>query len=87
MFAESDTVAAFRAAIDEKFTRFDAFYDATNNAMTNYRISHVSEMVVIFNGVMSIFSYDIEYVRESRQYVNRVIFDVLQILEGNSIFI
>lgn len=54
--------------------------------MTNYRIDHVEEMVVVFNGVMSIFGYDIEYVRESRQYVNRVISDVLQLLGGKNYF-
>lgn len=76
------TPEEYRAEIHERFTRFSAFYDATNNALTNYRIAHVTEMVDIFNGVMKIFGDDIEYVRESRQYVNRVISDVLQELGG-----
>lgn len=82
MHAESDTVAQFRAAINDKFGRFDAFYDACNNAMTNYRIIHVEEMISVINPLLKIFGYDIEYVRESRAYVNQVVSDVLQLLGG-----
>jgi hypothetical protein len=82
VYAESNTVAEFRAKIDDKFTRFSAFYDATNNAMTNYRLAHVNEIVEIYYEIMKIFGYDIEYIRESRAYVNTVISDVLQLLGG-----
>jgi hypothetical protein len=55
--------------------------------MTNYRLAHVNEMVQVYYEIMKIFGYDIEYVRTSRQYVNTVISDVLQLLGGKfSIF-
>jgi hypothetical protein len=82
-YAESDTVAEFRAALDYRFTRLQAFYDATNNAMRLYRIAHVELVTHIFNGMMHVFGEDIEYVRISRGYVNQVIADVLRELGGN----
>ena len=43
---QSNTVAEFRAAIDYRFTRLQAFYDATNNAMNMYRYAHVESIHV-----------------------------------------
>jgi hypothetical protein len=82
--SESDTVAQFRAAIDYRFTRLQAFYDATNNAMRIYRISHVELITQIMNGMMQVFGEDIEYIRISRGYVNQVIADVLLQLGGEN---
>lgn len=86
VYSESDTVAQFRAAINNQFGRFNAFYDATNNAMTNYRITHVDELITVFNPMMDIFGQDIEYVRNSRAALNAVISDVLQLLGGKKYF-
>lgn len=82
MHAESDTVAQFRAAIDYRFTRLQAFYDATNNAMRIYRIAHVELIAHVMNGMMQVFGEDIEYIRISRGYVNQVVSDVLASLGG-----
>jgi len=78
----SDTVAEFRAAIDYRFTRLQAFYDAMNNAMTLYRMAHVELVSQVYNDLMQLFGEDIEYVRRSRTYVNNVIADVLLALGG-----
>ena len=78
----SETVDAFRAAIDYRFTRLQAFYDATNNVMRMYRLDHVELVTEIFNNMMRIFGEDIEYVRHSRRYVDQVMADVLLSLGG-----
>lgn len=82
MNAQSNTTQAFRNGIDYRFTRLQAFYDATNNAMRIYRISHVELVTFIMNGMMQVFGEDIEYIRISRGYVNQVIADVLLQLGG-----
>lgn len=60
---QSDTVAEFRAAIDYRFSRLQAFYDATNNAMNIYRYAHVESIHVNYQGIMSEFGRAIEHVR------------------------
>jgi hypothetical protein len=80
--AQSNTTQEFRNAIDYRFTRLQAFYDATNNAMRIYRIAHVELITFIMNGMMQVFGEDIEYVRISRGYVNTVVADVLASLGG-----
>lgn len=60
---ESDTVAAFRAAIDDIFGRFQAFYDATNTEMGRYRIIHVNNIRENYQALMRDFGYTIEAVR------------------------
>jgi hypothetical protein len=61
--SESDTVAEFRAAIDYRFTRFQAFYDATGNAMRMYRLAHVDNIHVNYRGIMTEFGAAIEAIR------------------------
>jgi hypothetical protein len=78
----SDTVDEFRAAIDYRFTRLQAFYDATNNVMRMYRLAHVELVTEIFNGMMQVFGEDIEYVRISRRYVDGIVAQVLGYLGG-----
>lgn len=60
---ESETVAAFRAAIHEQFGRYSAFYDATNNEMRNYRLIHVDNIRLNYQGLMREFGATIEAVR------------------------
>lgn len=60
---QSDTVAEFRAAIDYRYTRLHAFYDATNNAMRVYRLAHVDSIHVNYQGIISEFARAIENVR------------------------
>jgi hypothetical protein len=60
---ESETVAAFRAAIHDHFSRFTTFYDATNNEMRNYRLIHVDNIRINYQGLMRDFGYAIEYLR------------------------
>lgn len=80
------TVEEFRNAIDYRFTRMQAFYDATNNAMRLYRLAHVELVTQIFQGMMQVFGEDIEYVRISRAYVDQTIADVLLALGGKKIY-
>jgi hypothetical protein len=55
-----------------------------NNAMRNYRLAHVDQVTDIFMQQMRGFGYRIEYVRDSRTYVNRVVSDVLAELGGKN---
>lgn len=77
-----DRVENFRREIDYRFTRFQAFYDLTNIAMRNYRLAHVEAVTVASRALMHVFGEDIDYIRESIGYVNRVIDDVLRLLGG-----
>ena len=79
----SETVDAFRAAIDYRFTRLQALYDATNNVMRMYRLEHVELVTEIFNNMMRIFGEDIEYVRVSKRYVDGIVAQVLASLGGD----
>lgn len=60
---QSDPVAEFRTAIDYRFSRLQAFYDATNNAMNIYRYAHVESIHVNYQGIMNEFGRAIEHVR------------------------
>lgn len=60
---ESETVAAFRAAIHDHFGRFQAFYEATNNEMRNYRMVHVDNIRLNYQRLMNDFGYTIEAIR------------------------
>ena len=50
--------------------------------MRMYRLDHVHHVTDIFNRMMYIFGVDIEYVRNSRRYVDQVMADVLLSLGG-----
>lgn len=60
---QSDTVDVFRAAIDAQVTRFQSFYDATNNEMRNYRLQHVQNIREGYQGLLRDFGSVITAVR------------------------
>lgn len=60
---KNEVVDAFREAIDHHFVRYQGFYDRTNAAMRQYRLSHVELVSRIYTALMVIMGDRIEEVR------------------------
>lgn len=60
-----EVVENFRRDINYWFVRYQNFYDRTNAAMRDYRLSHVDLVTRIFNDMMTVFGDNIETIRQS----------------------
>lgn len=78
----NDIVDAFREEIDLWFVRYQTFYDRTNAAMQQYRVSHVGLVSRVYHAFMIAFGDRIEIVRTIVADLNQLIDDRREQLGG-----
>lgn len=61
----NDRVDIFREEMDHQFVRYQTFYDRTNAALRQYRLSHVALVSRIYVGLMTALGDRIEEVRQA----------------------
>lgn len=61
----NEVVDNFRERINYWFARYQDFYDRSNGAMRNYRLSHVDLVTTVYNEMVTVFGEDIGAIRHS----------------------